>query len=218
MARAAEPQGEVTVSEPFPEYAWPEVWGWMKDFRNRIMDDFGPQTLDEFVTWALRMSERSRTWGVWRDGELGGLITVRQAMPALGEIHVIFRRSFWGRDTTAVSLRLVLGAVFTSNTIKVASVVFQDNHAARALARRAGFCEEGLFIGHTLRDGKPVNMVPLGITKEGFNKENAIDSHRGTDWGVRREHKDHQLDVDVNADVQPGAEQLTERAGVDAGE
>ena len=171
IERPAEPGGAVSVAEPFPEYAWPEVWGWMGDLRNRITDDYGAQTLDEFVTWGLRMSARSRTWGVWRAGELGGLITFVAANPVTGYMHVVFRKSFWGSATTVAAIHLVFAALFGEGVRKIACQVFQDNHAVRALGRRCGVREEGLLLGHTMRGGQAVNVIALGIRKEDFDGE-----------------------------------------------
>lgn len=205
---------EVTVREPFPEYAWPEAWLWTRDLRGRIMDDFGPRTLEEFVVWAVRTSERARTWGVWKSGELGGLVTFEAHNPVMGVSHVVFRKTFWGRATTVAALRAVYGEVFSSGIQKIASVVFEDNHAVRALARRGGAREEGVLRAHTLRGGKPASMIALGILKEEF--ERGINGSVGSTGGSGGQHdgsKDQHGVVDEHADVHGGPERAAELGG-----
>jgi RimJ/RimL family protein N-acetyltransferase len=219
IQRQAEPRGDVTVSEPFPEYAWPEVWGWMRDIRNRIVDDFGPQTLSEFVTWALRMSERSRTWGVWREGELGGLIVFARESPMMGATHVVFRKSFWGPTTTLTALHAVYRQVFDSGITKICGVVFKDNHAVRALARRGGGREEGVLTGQTMRGGKPVDMVMLGMTREEFefygtdHGDRITGGNVGQLGGGKNQHGDDDTDLHAGADgsAEHAGEHLRER-------
>ena len=65
----------VQVISPFPIYAVPRVFVWMKEFRNRVCDDFAPDTLGDFVDqWQREDRAGRRTWSVIRGGELGGVI------------------------------------------------------------------------------------------------------------------------------------------------
>lgn len=211
----------IRLEEPFPEWAWPEVWLWTRDIRNRIMDDFGPQDVVAFVEWAIQLQERARVWGVWRrtaEGEeLGGLVTFEPANPVMGVTHVVFRKSFWGRDTTVEALRQAYSLVFASGILKISSVVFQDNHTVRALARRGGAREEGIFLGHTLRGGKPTNMVALGIRKEDF--QSGTNDSIGSPAGVLEQHEgraDINSDVDHGPDVHSGPDEPPGRPAADA--
>jgi RimJ/RimL family protein N-acetyltransferase len=217
--------------EPFPEYAWPEVWVWMEDFRRRIIDDFGPQTLEAWVEFGQGVAARARTWGVFRGEELGGLITFERQSPVMGISHAIFKQSFWGRATTVRAMREVYGKLFSEGTgdrgqeeagdkiarptlQKIASVVFEDNHAMRDLARRGGAVEEGVFRGHTVREGKLVAMVAIGLTKGDF--ENGTDIGAGRAHRVRGKHKrgaDQHQHGDEHAVVHAGADLGAERAG-----
>src|SRR5947209_6545796 len=98
----------VTLESPFPAYAWPQVWRWMESFRARVVDDFGPQTLDEFVQMQeAREQAGALTWGVYRDGELGGAITY-EGNTYSGTIHCLYKKQFWGAGTTDASLHAVL--------------------------------------------------------------------------------------------------------------
>jgi hypothetical protein len=94
-------QGELRVASPFPAEYWPMVWYWIEGFRNRAVDDGSPQSCDGFVEWllALEKSPQFRSWGVWRGGELGGLVTFERPRPIdiAGWSRAFFKPSFFGR-------------------------------------------------------------------------------------------------------------------------
>lgn len=159
----------MTVRSPFPDHAWPRVWTWIQSFRARVCDDFAPKTLDEFVEQSIERAKRERTWGVYRDDELGGLITFHQINPVTGVSHVLFKRSFWGEATTIPAITAVYRELFAAGVRKISSAVFADNHAILSLARKIGAREEGLLRQHTQRDGRMVDMVALGLLKEDFD-------------------------------------------------
>jgi RimJ/RimL family protein N-acetyltransferase len=182
----------------------------MADFRHRVIDDFGPKTVDDFVEYSIHQAERTRTWGVWRDRELGGLITFEKHNEVMGVSHVIFKRTFWGQATTVTAMRAVYAQIFEAGFRKIASVVFEDNHAMRDLARKGGARQEGLFLDHTQRAGKLVNMVALGLTKGDFD---GTDDRTGRAAGILGEHdgradvdQRHHQDADVHAGAAGGAE------------
>lgn len=159
---------EITVETPFPEYAVPRVWTWMERFRSRVADDFAPKTLEEFVDdWERRGSE---TWAVYRDGELGGLVTVEQVSPVVASSHCLFKKEFWGAETTIPALQQVYGKVFERGITKISSAVFHDNDTIKSLAYKIGAKREGMLRNQTLRGGKPVHMVVVGLLKEDFEK------------------------------------------------
>ncbi len=126
----------MTVSSPFPPHAWPLVWQWIQGFRDRVADDFGPQTIDEFVAAMLARVVPEESFAVYRDGELGGLIWLQRLSPVLAHSHMVFRRSFWGREITHTTVYQVFAQAFDAGIQKIESEAFQDNHAIRSLARR----------------------------------------------------------------------------------
>lgn len=157
------------VETPFPEFAAPRVWAWMENFRNRVCDDYSPQTLSEFLAlWSARASLEQR-WAVYRDGELGGLITLQPLGPSVLTSHVLFKRSFWGSDTTMQAMRQVYDVAFDLPHIrKIWSLVFADNAQIIGLAKRMGFEIEGRMRHHTMRHGQPADMIALGLLREDF--------------------------------------------------
>ncbi|HNY39489.1 MAG TPA: GNAT family protein [Bryobacteraceae bacterium] len=162
---------EISVEKPFPEYALPRVWEWIQEFRNRVCDDFAPADLDGFLAdYHAKAAAGVETWGVVRDGELGGLISFQRLSPVLGTSHLLFKRSFWGQDTTIPAVRMVYEQAFGTGVSKIMSLVFRDNRAVISFAQKLGAHREGTFYRHTQRNGKLVDMVALGLSKEDFEK------------------------------------------------
>jgi RimJ/RimL family protein N-acetyltransferase len=161
----------VTIVEPFPAHALPRLWKWAEDSRLQVADAFSPQTLDEFVRfWERLVQSGQRSWGVWRDGELGGAIWSTRLNPVMADSHGIFQRAFWGRGITAEALRLAYAEIFAGDVQKIAIVCFSDNHALLGLVGKLGFEREGLLRKSTLRDDVMVDQAVVGLTKERFEQ------------------------------------------------
>ena len=160
----------VRVESPFPPSAWPRVWSWTRDFRTRVSDDFGPKTLADFVAGQMAADKNVRTWAVYRDGELCGMVSFEPASPVAGSSHTLFRKDFWGRGTTREALRQVYAEIFAGGIHKISGTPFRDNHAMIALATGLGFKKEGVLREQTMRGGKLTDIVILGLTKGDFEK------------------------------------------------
>jgi RimJ/RimL family protein N-acetyltransferase len=159
---------EVHVENPFPEHAVPRIWTWTEEFRWRVSDDFGPKSLEEFMSqWAEASEQR---WAVYRDGDLGGLVTASAMTPIVATSHCLFKKSFWGQETTLPALRQVYQQVFGAGFHKILSFVFRDNKQIIGLARKLGAAKEGVLRKQTLRRGKLVDMVALGLLQEDFEQ------------------------------------------------
>jgi RimJ/RimL family protein N-acetyltransferase len=157
----------VRLESPFPEHALPRVWVWCEQFRRRVADDFSPKTLDEFVAHARANWDQS--WGIYVGEELGGIITWRAWSPVCGELHIICRQDFWGRERTDAAAVLAMADVFASGAIKVMGVAFAENKQVRGMLRRLGFSREGVLRKHTLHRGRPVDVTLYGLTKQEFD-------------------------------------------------
>lgn len=191
----------VEIHSPFPDYALPRAWGWLEKVRNRVADDYGPKTVDQWVDQEI--GAEGKTWGVWRDGELGGMLSFRQLSPWLGVGHCTFRKDFWGRATTRPAVEQALKEIFDSGIGKLTFAVFSDNAAIRSLLSEFGASSEGTLRGHTMRQGKPVDMTMLAIFadkfKEKFDASSSATIHHGGDRGgvlnpgvdLRRQTEDH---------------------------
>lgn len=158
----------VRIESPFPLYAVPRVWTWLERVRKHVADDFGPQTLEAFL--AQWETSKAMTWGVWRDGELGGMVSFEAASPVLGVMHFVFKQSFWGKETTDAALREICAQIFATGIAKIAAFVFRDNRNVIGLVHRMGGKTEGVLRSHTQRNGRLVDMVAIGFLKEEFEK------------------------------------------------
>jgi len=167
------------------------VWEWILPFYERVSDDGGPKTRDEFVAreMARAAAPLYETWGVWRDGELGGLVTFERAdarAPA-GWTHALFKQAFFGWKTTIPALRLVYGELFGRGVETIRGEVFEKNSAMIALARRLG-AKTYSVPKATLKGGQAINLTGLVLTKERFHAVSGSDSgvsgnHRGSGVG-----------------------------------
>lgn len=159
---------DVRIESPFPEYAWPRVWTWMNQFRSRVADDFSPQTMEEYVETQSNRMHTGLNWGVYRGGDLGGAIWFEPGNPVNGIIHTVFRKDFWGRETTYPALNEAIEKIFEAGMIKVQAMFFADNHSVRGMAKQLNMRPEGLLRSTTIRNGTPVDMAIFGLLKEEF--------------------------------------------------
>lgn len=220
---------DVAIESPFPIYALPRAWAWMEQSRRQVADDFAPGTLAEFVSfWQLRERAGMRSWAVLRDRELGGVVTSMRFTPVQADAHCVFKRAFWGHETTAEALRLVFADLFADGVEKITTLCFADSHALLGLVARLGFRREGLLEKNTLRDGVLVDQVVIGLTKERFDE--FIVGTGSADGAVLQQsgepHDDHerdghdvdQRDVHVVAEPDARANGAVGAAVLDAGE
>jgi RimJ/RimL family protein N-acetyltransferase len=148
------------------------VWAWIEEFRDRIADDFAPQTLDEFVDQWVAENGSRKTWGVWRADDLGGLVIWQPdpRIPGIGTTHAVFKKTFWGRATTRPALAEIYTELFGSGVRKIQALPFRSNNAIIALAKSGGARTEGILERHTMRRGKLVDVVILALFKEDFQR------------------------------------------------
>jgi RimJ/RimL family protein N-acetyltransferase len=166
---APKPAPEIDLIKPFPPEAYPRVWTWLQDFKDRVLDDFSPQDLPSFVTFCIELAKTAVTWGVLRNGELIGLLTFEPVNGVTGIAHAIFRKDAWGRQTTVPAITEAAESIFASGVRKVEFPIFADNHAVEAMLLKLGAVREGLLREHSMRGGKPIDMIVIGITREDFD-------------------------------------------------
>lgn len=192
----------VEIREPFPEEAWPRVFGWMQPCWHQACDDFVKKDVGWFVDSMIELSLRSRTWGVWREGELGGLIALEPLNPVAGLAHLVFKKSFWGSKTTLAAANQALEKVLGGGEAgKICGHVFPDNHPMRAMYGKLGFREEGRLRGQTMRNGKPADVIACGLTREMWAARAAGER----DVHVRKDHDDKHVFAGGVESPEPGA-------------
>jgi RimJ/RimL family protein N-acetyltransferase len=158
----------VQVNSPFPSSAWPRVWSWLQDFRARVVDDYAPATLEDFVE--RQTAGPMRTWGVRKDGELCGVVWFEERSPVTGQSQAVFRKDYWGPETAGAGLRAVYAEIFAGGARKITSLVFRDNNAILSTLAALGARREGVLRKHTMRGGKLVDAVMTGLLKEDFER------------------------------------------------
>lgn len=176
MSRAKQKRSyNIKVRSPFPPYSYFQLYDWALPVWRSVASDDAPKDREGFIAYQLDIADipGMKTWGVYRDGELGGYVSaVRQpSRHWVALTHCIFRKEFWGGNTTITSLRKVAEEIFADGVIKIEMWVFADNHAVKGLINRLGGHEEGTLTAQVMREGKPADMCVYGLTPESLTKE-----------------------------------------------
>lgn len=80
----------------------------------------------------------------------------------------IGEKACWGQGHGPEAIRLVLGFAFGSlDCRRVSLLVDCDNLRAIRAYDKCGFVQEGLLREHRLRYGKPVDMLAMGVLRDG---------------------------------------------------
>jgi RimJ/RimL family protein N-acetyltransferase len=169
---------DLSVSSPFPFEALPRVWGWIANFRDRISDDFSPQTQGEFVEFMAAAWPRYRTWAIRADGELGGLISFERVNPWVGTAHLMLKPDFQGKGFAMKAARVSVAEMFTFGIGKLSLYAVEGNLALGSLLVNLGAKREGCLKGQTLRRGKQVDVWVYGLSKTQFEETNGAVSDR----------------------------------------
>lgn len=158
----------IDVVSPFPPEELPRVWLWLQEAGSSLLNDQGPRTMDAFVDeWLAR---RSVTWGVYRDGLLGGWVAYEPLGETFGYAHCVFRKAFWGHKTTGPALAQVITDLLGVGVARIIMTVPVTNNAVAGLIQRLGGEREAdhhrvyLPDGQLLtKDGAPLALVQYGL-------------------------------------------------------
>lgn len=180
---------KLEVVSPFPVEALPRMWAWTEPFRNRIADDFGPQSIDQYIDWQFQ-NPPDLSWAVYGDGELGGMITYFRLSPWVGTAHCLFKKDFQGKGIAPSACRVAIAQMFQTGIGKLIFQPMSGNKAIGSLLIYLGAKREGYLRSHTLVGGQPTNINLYGLLKEEFER-NASSSDSS---GNRRGELDHRRD------------------------
>jgi RimJ/RimL family protein N-acetyltransferase len=146
---------------------------WVESFASRVLDDT-LAGVDQMMDVLLR--DMVNSWLCWVvvAGEPVGLVVLRPLLPGVREVHLLFKRSSWGRALAPVAEVLYRAFDADPDLRRVQSFAFADNAQLVGLARRVGAVVEGKLRQATMRDGKPVDMVAIGLLREDFLKAYGI--------------------------------------------
>ncbi len=194
---------QIEVTSPFPFEALPRTWKWIEGFRQKISDDFAPQDLREFIEWMSLKWDRQKTWAVYGDGELGGLIVFERINPWLGTASIVLKPDFQGRrmvDRRGMSVkacRIAFAEMFQEPGLgKIDFFLLDGNRAIGSLLITLGAKREGTLESHTLRNGKPTDLWVYGLTKEHFE----VKQHGISIGSIRTDHADQHVGRDKPAE------------------
>jgi RimJ/RimL family protein N-acetyltransferase len=188
------PVMKIEVVSPFPTAALPRVWGWIASFRHRVTDDFSPQTLPEFVEAMLHESGERKSWAVYGDGELGGIITFQRLSPWLGTAHAVFKPEFHRKNIALSACRMAVGEMFGLGIGKLSFYPLAGNLAIGSLLIQLGAKREGCLRAQTLCGGVPTAVNIYGLLKGEFE-----DAYRDTS-----DHREHSRSGEFDRGGSPG--------------
>jgi RimJ/RimL family protein N-acetyltransferase len=142
---------------------WPLLWVWMQPYWSRVANDFSPDTIQDFVSM-----KRSQNWhrlAVYRNNELGGILEAEHVSPVVAQVHVTFKKSFWGWQTTLPAMRLGMEYLWRQGYSKIRAQVYPDNRAIIRVIKTLGGRLEAVLNSETKRDGKLTDLHQYCILK-----------------------------------------------------
>ena len=182
----------IEFRQPFPAFAWPLAWQWANARRRQLADDFFPRTMAEFVeSYSVRFAN-ARTYGVWKNDNIGGVVIFERASEVVVTAHILLSRRLWG--IPASDLRRAATLLFDAEpeTIRIQAFVPAWNRLAIALAVRIGAKNEGTLRCATLRNDAPADAVVVGLTREDLH---GTELRRGDEFGTdQRDGQQHAVE------------------------
>ena len=159
------------VESPFPFESLPRIWRWIEQFKGQVLDDFAPQTEDEFILYMVSKWDTQKSWAVYADNELGGLIRFEKVSPWLGTAHIVMKPDFQGKGLAVKACRIAVTQMFESGIGKLGFYPLADNFALGSLVVSLGAKREGKLKAHTLCNGKPTDSWVYGLTAQDFKEQ-----------------------------------------------
>jgi RimJ/RimL family protein N-acetyltransferase len=142
------------------------------------MGDGMPQDQASYVEHQMRRTGW-RTFGVWRDAELGGVVMFEPACDGVWSIHIILKPAFFGSGARAAGLGIE--RMFALGARKIISVILASNRLfVKGMGLRLGFVPEGCLRQHVMAQAKPADVLLFGLLKGDWH---------GADIGVVRRRK-----------------------------
>jgi RimJ/RimL family protein N-acetyltransferase len=150
----------------------------------------------------LEQEAAQKTWAVYADGELGGMISFQRISPWLGTAHCLFKSDFQalsrrssGRRRPSIAraaCKLAVAEMFATGIGKLEfyplAAADGAGGAIGSLVTSLGAKREGTLRGHTLQHGKPIDINMYGLTKTEFEKvTNNAGRHSSGDADFQRD-------------------------------
>ena len=164
------PSAKIEAVTPFPYDELDKLWEWIEAARKAVADDFSPTTPIEFLVDESNLPENVATFGILREGELGGYVKAVQTSPIVVEAHCVFKQEFYGSATTIPALSLIAGQLFDCGIERITMPVYAHNFAIKSLIKKLGGVEEGRLRNYTKQNSQPVDLLIFGLLKADFEK------------------------------------------------
>jgi RimJ/RimL family protein N-acetyltransferase len=155
-----------TLLRPFPKKAYGLLWNWILQFPDNSLDDYGPQTLQDFRRLMASRARTERTWAVESGGKLCGSVAYLPYNRRSGAFHgICFDRSIHGTGIAHAAVAAIIDEIFAGGVEKISAGYFADNQQVHKFLGGLGAVEEGLMRQHTLRGGTPLDMRLVAFFK-----------------------------------------------------
>jgi hypothetical protein len=168
----------ITIESPFAKIEVPTLYVWLERIWDVTVGEDVPTDLAEWMTYQLDRMESVKTWGVYRDGIIGGYIEAtpcRATAPLpekIARVSVVFKRDMWGLSNTATALRLALHELFSDGAEMVVFPVLKNGRGIKELFRSVGAENIGIVPTDTLRrDGVESELFLLPVLE--WERKNA---------------------------------------------
>lgn len=165
---------------PWREADWPLAFRWALQCWRWIADDSFPKDQRTWIRHRIAATQDQeardqgmpKNFGVYRDGELGGILMCEGRGPWVCQAHCIFKRgidrrdSFWGHQTTVPALQLGIEKAWEMGYTKVQAVFFDDHRAMIRLMEELDAVQEAIYQRQAIREGEWATLVGYAIFRE----------------------------------------------------
>lgn len=183
---------DVDVIAPFPVGALPAAVSWMHCYKTLVFGDQGPQSEPEILQFLQTQLQNPlvRSWAIVDkanltasrqiDVPLVGIIIVEELTLENGYIHIASSRKAWGNRLAKPGLvdqgcEIAKQDVWDSTSLRRLSIAtFASNRAARQLALRQGFAQDGYMQAMGTLRGAPQDIVHYGLLRPLQIKEDTL--------------------------------------------
>jgi RimJ/RimL family protein N-acetyltransferase len=158
------------LTTPFPLVFLDRAWSWMQERPAANFDDDGPKNFPELVAQFKRGAQHGeRSWCVETpDGQPCGYVAFLPINGRLGTFHgICFAQGKTTRTERREAMKQIIEDIFAQGIEKICAGFFSDNSKIRTFLRNLDFQEEGYFFRHTVRGGRPIDMVQMARFREG---------------------------------------------------
>ena len=174
----------VDLLSPFPLKEIDRVKGWIHCYHSFIVDDTTPAGDDKFVMDLLKTELSAPFTDSWavidkfnvtnshHEVPLVGFIQSQFFSPYNGYLHIMSSRTCWGKGLMDEAFDKVIETLFDNPKVyRLSMVIFDKSRPAKSFAIRHGFKLDGKFDDFTVKDGKPIRVVHLGLLKRDWEAE-----------------------------------------------